>query len=236
MTDACALSKTADNSFNRDKPNGELDWEDSHRILNLDLGGGAMLDLGIYSLTWIMQVLYHLQPGEKEAPTVVAAVNKYHTGIDEMASFVVHFSRHKTMGIGMTGFRIASGVDYDFTAGPAIRIQGSDGEIQILGPAFKPHAFRVIRADGGGRIQTVNCPFPKDSKRDGWGHGMYWEADECARCIRENKIESDVLPLQESLIVLEVMGSVLRQGGVEYPGNITSDVYDPESLFNMRNS
>jgi predicted dehydrogenase len=232
----CALSHTADNSFNKDKPNGELDWDDSHRMLNLDLGGGAMLDLGIYSLTWIMQILYHLQPGEKETPCVVAAIDKYHTGIDEMAGFVVHFSKLKAMGIGMTGFHVASGVDYEFTAGPAIRIQGSAGEIQILGPAFKPHAFRVIKADGGGRVETVNCPFPKDSKRDGWGHGMYWEADECARCIREKKIESDVLPLDESLLVLEVMESVLGQGGVEYPEHITSDIYDPDGSLITQNS
>ena len=118
------MSRTADNFFDKGQPNGKLDWDDSHRILNLELGGGSMLDLGIYSLTWIMQILYHLQPREKETPCIVSAINKYHTGIDEMASFVVHFPNLKAMGIGMAGLRVASGVDYEFTAGSAIRIQG----------------------------------------------------------------------------------------------------------------
>jgi hypothetical protein len=65
---------------------------------------------------------------------------------------------------------------------------------------------------------------------------MYWEADECARCIREKKTESDVLPLDESLLVLEVMESVLGQGGVEYPEHITSDIYDPDDSLITQNS
>ncbi|KAK6866352.1 D-xylose 1-dehydrogenase (NADP(+)) [Apiospora arundinis] len=217
----------ADASVNKGLENGELSLEDSHRMINPKLGGGAMLDLGIYSLTWIMQILYHLQTGEeKEKPHVVAAVDKYRTGVDDMTSFLVHFPQRKTMGIGMAGLRVAAGGDAEFTGGPAIRIQGSVGEIQVLGPAFKPHAYRIIRADGSAMVETVDCPFPKDPKRDGWGHGMYWEADECARCIRDGKTESDVLPLEESLVLSEVMNSVLRQGGVEYPEHITSDIYN----------
>ncbi|KAF4633074.1 hypothetical protein G7Y89_g5048 [Cudoniella acicularis] len=223
----------ADNSFNQDLPDSKLGFADSHRMVNLDLGGGAMLDLGIYSLTWLMQILYHLQPEkEKESPTVVSAINKYHTGADEMTSFIIQFPKHKSMGIGMTALRIASGVDYGFTGGPAIKIQGSGGEIQVLGPAFKPRQYRVIKKDGGGEIEVVDCPFPKDKNRDDWGHGMYWEADECARCLRDGKLESDTLPLDESIVIMELMESVLKQGGVEYPEIITNDVYDPNSLLN----
>lgn len=72
----------ADTFFNRNLPEGKLNWPDNHRAVNLDLAGGAMLDLGIDSLTWLMQILYHLQPEEvKEPPSVVAAINKHHTGV-----------------------------------------------------------------------------------------------------------------------------------------------------------
>ncbi|KAI0430862.1 hypothetical protein F5Y09DRAFT_212374 [Xylaria sp. FL1042] len=223
----------ADNSLNGETSNGKLLWDDAHRMINLDLAGGAMLDLGIYSLTWIMQILYHLQPETlKERPSIIAAVNKYCTGADEMTSFVVQFPNHKSMGVGMTALRVASGVDYEFTAGPPIRIQGSEGEIQVLGPAFKPKQYRVIKKDGGGHVEVVECPFPKDAGRDGWGHGMYWEADECARCIREKKLESDVLPLDETLLSMELIESVLRVGDVHYPAMVTNDVYDITSPQN----
>ncbi|KAI1347290.1 hypothetical protein F5Y01DRAFT_307692 [Xylaria sp. FL0043] len=225
----------ADNSLNGAAPNGRLLWDDAHRMINLDLAGGAMLDLGIYSLSWIMQILYHLQPETpKERPRIVAAVNKYRTGADEMTSFVVQFPNHKSMGIGMTALRVASGVDYEFTAGPPIRIQGSEGEIQVLGPAFKPKQFRVIKKDGQGHVEVVDCPFPKDAGRDGWGHGMYWEADECARCLRDKKLESDVLSLDETLLSIELMESVLRAGDIHYPVMVTDDVYDNRSAQNAR--
>lgn len=192
-----------------------------------------MLDLGIYSLTWVMQILYHLQEEkDKEIPHVVSAVNKYWTGVDEMASFIIQFPRHKTMGVGMASLRIASGVDYDFTAGPPIRIQGSAGEIQVFGPSFKPSKYCVIRKDADGRIETENFTIPKDGSRDNWGHGLYWEADECARCIRDGVLESQTLPLDESILTMEIMESILTEGEVRYPDTITNDVYHSKSGFN----
>ncbi|RYP91563.1 hypothetical protein DL770_002343 [Monosporascus sp. CRB-9-2] len=98
-------------SINRSLPDGKLEYNEPSRVVNPDLAGGAMLELGIYSFTWIMQILHHLQPEEeKEAPAVVtAAMNKYHTGVDETTSFIVQFPRHKAMGIGMTTMRVGSG-------------------------------------------------------------------------------------------------------------------------------
>ena len=223
----------ADNSFNRDLPDGKLGWDDSHRMVNIDLAGGALLDLGIYSLTWLFQILYHLQPeSEKEKPKVVAAINKYDsTGADEMTTIIVQFPSHRSMGIGMTALRIKTGADDQNSGGPAIQIQGSGGEIQVMGPAFKPLQYRVIKKDGGGKVEVVECPVPKDKDRD-WGHGMFWEADECARCLRDGKLESATLPWEESVVIMEVMEEALKQGGVQYPDLITTDVYDAKSPLN----
>ncbi|RYO92118.1 hypothetical protein DL764_008179 [Monosporascus ibericus] len=113
----------ADSSINRSLPDGKLEYNDSSRVVNPDLAGGTMLELGIYSLTWIMQILHHPQPKEeKEVPAVTAAMNKYNTGVDETTGFIVQFPRHKAMGIGITTMRVGSGVDYDFTGGPAVKI------------------------------------------------------------------------------------------------------------------
>ena len=72
-------------------------------MINPDLAGGALLDLGIYALTWVFQTLYHLQPeDDKETPTVVAAINKYDTGADETTSIIVQFPKHKSQGIALT--------------------------------------------------------------------------------------------------------------------------------------
>lgn len=50
----------------------------------------------------------------------------------------------------------------------------------------------------------------------GGGHGMFSEADECARCIRDGKLESEVMPWEESLVIMRVMDEVRRQGGLNY--------------------
>ena len=191
-----------------------------------------MLDLGIYSLTWLFQTLYHVQPeAEKEAPNVVASINKYATGADETTSMILQFPKHNTVGIALTSLRVGTDPGGKNSAGAAIRIQGSKGEIQVMGPAYRPLQYRIIKKDSDGAVEIIDCPIPKDTARD-FGHGMFWEADECARCLRDGKLESASLPWNESIVIMEVMEEVLKQGGVKYPDLITTDVYDANSPLN----
>jgi predicted dehydrogenase len=222
----------ADNSLPKESANGRLEFDDSHRMVSLDLAGGALLDLGIYSLTWVFQTTYHLQK-EHERPEVASALVQYDTGSDENTTIVVSFPKHKTQGIAMTGLRTDSSVDGKNTGGPAIRIQGSQGEIQVMGPAFKPLQYKVIRKADPGKVEVVDCPIPTDPARGGWGHGMFWEADEAARCLRDGRLESASLPWEESIVIMEVMDKALRDGGVKYPDVITTDVYDAKSPLNV---
>ncbi|KAI1816386.1 hypothetical protein GGS20DRAFT_575479 [Poronia punctata] len=225
----------ADNSLGTSKPDGNLTFSDESRMVNRDLAGGALLDLGIYSLTWVFQILYHLQPRaeeDKEAPTTVAAIEKYdRTGADESTTVLVRFPQHKSMGVAMTSLRLATNTDGKNSGGPAIKIQGTLGEIQVTGPAYRPTQYKVVRKDGDGKVEVVDCPIPFDSERN-HGHGMFWEADEVARCLRDGKKESATLPLSESIVIMEVMDEALKQGGVEYPELITTDVFDPQSPLN----
>lgn len=201
-------------------------------MVNIDLAGGAILDLGVYPLTWVFQTLYHLQPEQdKEAPTVVAASNKYTTGADENSAIICQFPRHNSLGVATTSMRAHSDPEKD--AVPVIRIQGSEGEIQVFFPAYRPLKYKVVKKSG--ESQLVDCPIPGDPARNGWGHGMFWEADECARCLRDGKKESATLPWTESIVIMETMEAALKQGGIEYPELITTDVYDPKSPLNTGN-
>lgn len=202
-------------------------------MVNPDLAGGALLDLGVYPLTWVFQILYHLQPeAAKEAPQVQSAVlNHPTTGVDEQTSIIAHFSAHRSTGIATTAFRVASEPDAKGAAGPAIRIQGTKGEISVAHPAYRPLHYKVIRQDG--EVEVVDVAPPKDEARGGWGHGMFWEADECARCLRDGKKESAGMPWEESVVMMGVMEGTWRRGGVVYPDVITTDVYDPQSPLNV---
>lgn len=231
---------SADLSMNFAQEGGELRVADEHRAVNMDLAGGALLDLGIYSITWIFQILY-LCAEKKEKPSVLAALQKYRTGADEMCSMIFNWEENRCVGIATTGLRVATQPDGEGSpaAGPACRIQGSKGEIQVFGPLFRPTMYRVIMNGGErGKVEEVDCPIPQDKEREGkpgqegWGWGMYWEADEAARCLRDGKVQSETLTWDESLVIMEVMDEVRKQGGLVYPKQIESDVYDEKSPLN----
>ncbi|MCJ1314471.1 hypothetical protein MMC25_008153 [Agyrium rufum] len=208
--------------------------KDSHRMVNLDLAGGALLDLGIYSLTWVFQTLYHTLPAnERVAPTVASTMTKHDaTGADALTTMILTFPKaphaeSKTQyahGIATTSLYIdsASG-DASRSRPPSIRIQGTKGEIQVAHPAFKPASWKVVwgKEAGDGKAGTV-----EDHKQEfPSGHGMFWEGDEAARCVRDGKLESEGLGWEESIVIMEVMDKVREQAGLRYPEAIESTEY-----------
>lgn len=217
----------ADNSFGVDV---EDVWGTSHRMTNMDLAGGALLDLGIYSLTWLFQTIYHTLPmEERRPPSVVSSISKFPaTGADEKTSMILTFpvappageNKSEAHGIALTNFRVATDVDGHGTAAKgAIRIQGTKGEIQVDGPAFRPTHYRFIPVGGTGKagegekdIREVQCDIP--------GKGMFWEADECGRCLRDGRVESEGMGWEESVVIMDVMDEVRRQNGMKYPDKI----------------
>lgn len=235
---------SADLSFANADEDGSLTFPDEHRMVNKDLAGGALLDLGIYSLTWVFQILYHCQPKPREAPKVLAAINKYEkTGADEQTVMLLQWGKNQSMGVATTSLRVATQPDGEGStaSGPAVRILGTTGEIQVFGPLYRPLQYNVIKVGGErGKVEEVHCPIPKDKNRqghkgqesDGWGHGMFWEADEAARCLRGGKFESETLSWEESILIMDTMDEVRRQGDLTYPDLIESDVFDKKSPLN----
>ena len=186
--------------------------------------------MGIYSLTWVFQALYHTLPrDQRKAPSVTSQIIPYHlTGSDESTTILLNFPtstpsngphvKH-SQGVAMTSMRVANDPDEKGTSGPPIRIQGDKGEIQVFGLPFQPTRYRVIPKKGLGEMREVEFSFPAQ------GRGMYWEADEVARCLRDGKLESEGMPWEESLVIMEVMDEVRRQGGLKYPESIESTKY-----------
>ncbi|KAL6705347.1 hypothetical protein ACN47E_006996 [Coniothyrium glycines] len=225
----------------------ELEFGPKHRMVNCELAGGALLDLGIYSLTWVFMILYHLAPkqasqdaagadegkGQVEAaargrqPRVSSAVTKYApTGADETSTVLLQFpsGAHAIAG---TGIAVATQPNPDIPAPDAIRIQGTLGDLTV-DYAPKPLAYTLTPASSTRRGTLASFPHKTvDTYQTvpGGGHGMFWEADECARCVRDGKLESEICPLEETHEVMRVMDEVRRQGGIVYPEGIESTEY-----------
>ncbi|PSN64878.1 oxidoreductase domain-containing protein [Corynespora cassiicola Philippines] len=226
----------ADNSMALDPEENFKDGK--HRMVNPDLAGGALLDLGIYSLTWVFQTLYHTQPeGKRQPPKVIAALKSYGAtkDADETTTMVLTFPRSEEAGgdahaIATTSLRVATspGGNEDV---PGIRIQGPKGEIQVFPPAFRPTRTKIILKDG--TVEEKHWPQPGPGEGSGWyngfgggrnaegeGHGMFWEADEAATAFVEGRKEGKYEGLAESILIMEVMDEVRKQGGLVYPEKI----------------
>ena len=135
---------------------------------------------------------------------------------------------HMAHGIALTNFRVATDVDGHGSANPAIRIQGTKGEIMVDHPAYRPTRYTIVMKEEG------EAKAESDGKQAGRrevvheipaGHGMFWEADEAARCVRDGKLESEGLGWEESVVIMETMDEVRRQGGVKYPEKIETVEY-----------
>ncbi|KAF2088714.1 dimeric dihydrodiol dehydrogenase [Saccharata proteae CBS 121410] len=231
---------TADNSVALDPENSFPDGKS--RMVNPDLAGGALLDLGIYALTWVFQTLYTTQPAdERKPPTVQSSLNKYApTGeADEQTTMLLTFPRSKggsAHAVAITGMRTAVDPDGKGSAGPACRVQGDKGEVVVYAPLFRPTKTRVVLRDG--TIDEKNWPQPGPGKGSGFvngfggmmndegeGHGMFWEADEAATALIEGRKEGKFEDLAESIVIMEVMDEVRKQAGLQFPEEIETTEY-----------
>ena len=201
----------------------EESFDVSDRMVNKDLAGGCLLDLGIYSLTWVFQTLYHTLPADKrEKPRVVgtAMTLEPRTGADEMTTMLLEFpkstptGKSKSHAVATTAMRVEH-TPSNQRSSPMVRIQGEKAELQVYGPIYRPSKYRIIpwqrgNMEGEGDVQEYEFDFPG-------GHGMFWEADEAARCWRDKKLESVGMTWEESTVIMEVMDEVRKQGGLTYP-------------------
>lgn len=163
-----------------------------HRLFAPPLGGGALLDLGIYPVSFAHMVL--------GAPARITAVSDAaFTGVDGTTSMILQHDRG-AHAVLTTTLAAAS-------ANPA-SIYGTDARIEIDGTFYMPSSFRVVSRDG--RLL-------EGFESSGPGRGMQHEAAEVGRCLRAGLAESPELPLEETLAIMGTMDEIRRQIGLTYP-------------------
>ncbi|EPQ27740.1 uncharacterized protein PFL1_04877 [Pseudozyma flocculosa PF-1] len=184
----------------------------NHRLFNPDLGGGALLDLGIYALTWQMLVLYQHPDNARAQPRVHGSIVKTPlTGVDELTTVALNFDQMGAQGIATTNMTVKSSPHY------VVLVQGEKGELSVPFPTYRPESYTLRLRDAEGELgepQTKTFPIP--------GHGMFWEADACARALRDGKNEADRCTLDESLLTMAIMDEVRYSNDFRYPDSIES--------------
>lgn len=165
----------------------------SHRLRDPALGGGALLDLGVYPVSFA-----HLILGEPAG--IKASADLSAEGVDVHTGMLLEWES------GARGLLHCS-VTADTPI--AASISGSAGRIEIPGAFFRPDRFVLHRTGKE----------PREFRSAGGRDDTYEpEAAEVMRCLRAGESESPLVPLDGSLAVMRTLDAVREQVGVRYPG------------------
>ncbi|NEN06914.1 Gfo/Idh/MocA family oxidoreductase [Diaminobutyricibacter tongyongensis] len=164
-----------------------------HRMNALELGGGALLDLGIYPISFAAHLF-----GTPES--VQAAARFQAGGADSQVATIFHYADGQ----------LATTISALDTLGPNVAtIVGTDARIDIDAVWYTPTTFRVVNSAG-----DVVESFDEFVE----GRGMQFQAFEAERLIRAGEIASPLLSPEESVSIMETMDEIRRQIGLVYPG------------------
>ena len=167
------------------------------RLASPLLAGGALLDLGIYPLSFAGLVL-----GGFEGITATGTLTP--EGVDAQISIAVTTASgaHGLLGTSM------------LTKTPTTAaVCGTRGRIEVDGDFYGPNTIRLCGTGIDADVVDTFEPHEGDMHR-----GLRYEAAEVARCVHAGVRESALLPHAETLRLMEAMDEVRRQVGVRYPG------------------
>lgn len=164
----------------------------SDRKFNLSLGGGSLLDIGIYP---VIDVLYFMGvPSE-----VIAKASFSETGSEESISIIFRYKDGR-MATLYSSFRTAAGIGCDLLCenGNLLFSRGRDMSQRLN-----------VALNGKENIEYSLLP-------DGMGY--QFEAIEVMKCLDEGKFESEVVPLSFSLDLIKTLDKIRKAAGIVFEG------------------
>jgi predicted dehydrogenase len=164
-----------------------------HRLNALELGGGALLDLGVYPISFAWDML-------GEPLTIAAAARLGETGADtEVATIMSHASG-----------ALSTSISASRAAGPnTASIIGTDARVDIDRVWYNASSFRVVAPDG-----EVLEEYASDIQ----GRGMQFQALAAERIIAAGGTDSELLPIDETVAIMDTLDEIRELVGVRYPG------------------
>jgi predicted dehydrogenase len=165
-------------------------FDPNSRLFDPKLGGGAMLDVGVYAISFASMVLgkpSRIESMMKPAPTGVDAQSGYIFGYDGGEMAILYSS-------------VETQTPWEAT------IMGENGRIRVHSPFWKPSRMTISSASGEEEVEIPNE-----------GNGYRFEVEEVGRCLRDGLNESPIMPLDETISIMETMDEIRGQWGLRYP-------------------
>ncbi|HDP35761.1 MAG TPA: Gfo/Idh/MocA family oxidoreductase [Candidatus Hydrogenedentes bacterium] len=167
-------------------------YNEESRLFDPKMGGGGLLDVGVYALSMAAMVL-----GTKpEQITSVATLGK--SGVDEQNAVLLRYSDG---AIAITASAIRTETPQDTL------IIGSEGTIYLHAPFWR--GTQVTLSVNGKEPETMEFALR--------GNGYNYEAEAVMECMRAGKTECDVMPLDDTIAIMGIMDEARAQWGLKYP-------------------
>jgi len=165
------------------------------RVNSKELGGGTILDIGIYTLQFAQHIFDGLKPTK-----FIGGGHLNSSGVDDGANCIIYY------GDKMAVLTISAMYELPNTA----FVIGSKGRIQI--PMFWcPDTIQTLT-----ETKKFELPASKDSFNFHNSVGLSYEAEECRKCIKQGLLESPVIPHSLSLELSVLMDTWRKHVGVVY--------------------
>lgn len=177
---------------------GFLFEDHTTRQFDKKAGGGAMMDLGVYAVSFAVMVLGY-EPVEIKA---LAALGE--TQVDEQSVIALRYPENEIAVLSCTLLAETPQEAW---------IVGDEGMIRLKKAFMDADTVTLEveskRTEDPTIVEAVTITID--------GPGYRYEAEEAMRCLKEGKKESNILPLKETLGIMKIMDEVRRQWGLVYP-------------------
>lgn len=167
------------------------DFDPASYLFRPDLGGGVLLDAGVYLVSMASMVF-------GSPRRILAAGSLGDSGVDEHDAIVL---QHENDALASLYVSLRG------RASPDMTLLGDRGRIHVHPPLFAPRALTL--SIYGQPDEVLQLPFP--------GNGYQFEAIEAADCILRGQTESAVMPLDETLSIMQTMDEIRCQLALKYP-------------------
>jgi predicted dehydrogenase len=166
-----------------------FDYDPKDRVYDLSLGGGALLELGVYPATFAWLFF-----GRPDTVQTIGALSPTGADMSDAMQWGYRDGRFAQISCSAAGTNPLTGL-----------VAGTKGWISIGGRVHRA-PFIIVHDESGDEElrQTIK------------GGGFDHEIAEVARCLRAGELESPLVPLDETIAILEVLDEARAQLGVRY--------------------
>jgi len=167
------------------------------RLFDPSLGGGTLLDIGIYNVFMTMSVL-----GKPDS--IEATMSPSPAGIDEQIAILFKY-KNGAMAQLFSSFLTNLPIQAE--------INGTEGCVTVTTRFYEPSATVQLYRQLPGEKEIINVP--KEA-----GFGYQYEARHVNECLKNGLIESPVMTHADTLLLMEVLDSIRIKAGLKYPADL----------------